>query len=90
MKELESAAYDLDLKQAIDNIKQTEPKRVCLQFPDGLKEYSGSVYQTLQDMFPDVTFFIYLGSCFGGCDLPPLEGQDIDLLIQWGHNEYII
>ncbi len=90
MKGIETAAYDLDVNKAIHDIEETNPKRVCLQFPDGLKEYSGSLYITLQERFPEVTFFIYLGSCFGGCDLPPLEGQNIDLLIQWGHNEYII
>lgn len=85
-----ASPYDLDIERARQYIDEQRPQRVCLQFPDGLKPYAQTVHDALQNTFPEITFFIYLGSCFGGCDLPQLSSKNIDLLIQWGHNEYLV
>jgi len=87
--------YDLELEKVISEIntlKGTNKKKaklVLLQFADGLKSYATAVVDYLEEK-TDVTFLIWLGDCFGACDIPIL-GKDlenkIDLIVQFGHNE---
>lgn len=80
--------YDLELNKIISEIKKNKSKIVLLQFPDGLKPYATVVV----DYFKKKTsaeFLIWLGTCFGACDVPVgLEGikPKIDLIVQFGHN----
>jgi len=79
--------YNLELPKIISNIKKQKPKKVLLQFPEGLKPYA----QTITDEIKSKTncnCFIWLDSCFGACDTP-LETQKlgIDLIIQFGHSK---
>ncbi len=77
--------YDLDLEKAVELIGKS--KRVLLQFPDGLKQYALGVVDFLEEK-TDAEFFIWFDSCFGACDAPVgLENLNIDLVIQFGHNE---
>jgi len=81
--------YDLALVQAVDAINKSKSKRVCLQLPDGLKPKAALIQDHLQ-RHTDAELMIWLGSCWGGCDIPlSLQKLNIDLLIQWGHSEYI-
>jgi len=80
--------YDLELERVEKEIRESGAKRVLLQFPDGLKPYATQVVDYLESRVEGVLFFIWLGSCYGACDTPVgLEGLDIDLMIQFGHNE---
>jgi 2-(3-amino-3-carboxypropyl)histidine synthase len=79
--------YDIDLNAIEKKIKKSKAKTVVLQFPDGLKPYSLAVKDYLQNKFPKITFTIWLGSCFGACDVPPVEGK-ADLVIQFGHSAW--
>ena len=81
--------YDLELEKVIFKIKKENAKLVLLQFPDGLKPYATSVVDYLEGKI-NVKFLIWLGNCFGACDTPVLEKdleKQIDLVIQFGHNE---
>jgi 2-(3-amino-3-carboxypropyl)histidine synthase len=87
IKTLEEAEqqYDLELDRAvkeISKIKQKEPK-ILLQFPDGLKQYSTAIVEYLESKLPNVNFSIWMGSCFGACDVP--QNTNSDLIIQFGH-----
>ncbi len=82
-----SKKYDLELDKVIDNINKNKCKLVLLQFPDGLKPYATVVVDYLREKTKS-EFLIWFGSCYGACDTPVgLEKLNIDLIIQFGHNE---
>jgi 2-(3-amino-3-carboxypropyl)histidine synthase len=79
--------YDINLEQAEQKIKSSKARTILLQFPDGLKQYSLAVADYFKDKFPKITFAIWLASCFGACDVPPVENK-VDLVIQFGHSAW--
>ncbi len=83
LKELQEK-YNLELEKAIEEIKKTKAGKVLLQFPDGLKPYATKIADHLEKN-TSAQIKIWLGSCFGACDIP---NADADLLIQFGHSEF--
>ena len=80
--------YDLELEKAIAEIKKQKAKKVCIQLPDGLKPEAQEIADTIEKQ-TTAKVFIWLGSCFGACDVPEhIEKLGIDLLIQWGHSKW--
>ncbi len=77
--------FDLELEKAVKEIRKTKAKTVLIQLPDGLKPKATEIASYLERN-TKATILIYLESCFGSCDIPNL---DVDLLIQWGHSEWI-
>lgn len=90
--------YELELDKIIKNIKKNKAKRVLLQFPDGLKPYACVINDKLENMAKEegkgklklkTEFFIWLGSCFGACDVPvEAEKAGIDFIVQFGHSAW--
>ena len=81
--------YDLELNRAVEEIKKSNAKLVCVQLPDGLKPKAREIQQYIERN-TDADVVIWLGSCWGGCDVPiSVQKLGVDLLIQWGHSEYI-
>ena len=74
-------SYDLELEKALAEIRKQNAKTVCIQLPDGLKPKAKEIVDYLKK-HTDAELLIYMGSCYGGCDIPPVKA---DLLIQWGH-----
>ena len=82
-------SYDLELNRAVEEIKKANAKLVCIQLPDGLKPKAKEIQEYIEKN-TDAFVVIWLGSCWGGCDVPvSVEKLGVDLLIQWGHSEYI-
>ena len=84
LKELEEE-YELELEKLIENINKIKKKnpQILLQFPDGLKQYATDIIDYLKEKInKNVEIKIWLGSCFGACDIPNSES---DLLVQFGH-----
>jgi len=82
-------SYNLELDKAEEEIKKNNAKLVCIQLPDGLKPRAREIQQYLEKN-TDAKIVIWLGSCWGGCDVPvQVEKLGVDLLIQWGHSVYI-
>ena len=80
--------YDLELDKAISEIKKQKAKKVCIQLPEGLKPKAQEIADEIGEK-TDAAVLIWMGSCFGACDVPEyIEKQGIDLLIQWGHSEW--
>ena len=85
--------YDLELPKIIEEIKilqntkaTKKPVKVCLQFPDGLKQNATEIVAELQKELPAAEFIIWAGTNFGGCDYPwYLKDHDFDLLVNFGH-----
>ncbi len=73
--------YDFEIEKIIENINSQEYKNVLLQFPDGLKQYAVDVVNILEKN-TNSEFRIWLGSCFGACDIP---NTDCELVVQFGH-----
>jgi len=79
--------YDLELERIAKKIKQEKAKTVCIQLPDGLKPEAEHIVKELEKT--GATIMIWLGSCWGACDIPlELNRLGVDLLIQWGHSEW--
>ena len=80
--------YNLEIEKVVKTIKRGGSERVLLQFPDGMKPYAEVVVSEIEGKV-DCECFIWLGSCFGACDLPlEVERLGIDLIIQFGHSEW--
>ena len=76
--------YDLELKKVIKKIKIKSPKTVLIQLPEGLKPKSKEIVDKIESQ-TSAKCMIWLGSCFGACDIPKFE---CDMLVQWGHSEW--
>jgi len=80
--------YDLELEKAIEKIKENNAKIVCIQLPDGIKQYADEIRDILEKE-TGATIGIWMGSCWGACDTPQdLKSLNVDLLIQWGHSPW--
>jgi len=77
--------YDLELKKAVEEIRKNEAKKVLIQLPDGLKPEAREIKMQLEKE-TNCEVYIWLGSCFGGCDFP--RNIKTDLMIAWGHSEW--
>ena len=76
--------YDLELDKVVEKIKKERAKTVCIQLADGLKPRASEIVDYIKNKV-GVDVFVWFESCFGACDVPEL---DVDLLIQFGHNEF--
>ena len=80
--------YNLELDKAVKTIKKEKAKTVCIQLPDGLKPRAGEIQKYLREK-TKATILIWLGSCFGACDVPTqVKNLGVDLIIQWGHSQW--
>jgi 2-(3-amino-3-carboxypropyl)histidine synthase len=86
IKEL-NQKWDLELDKIVKTVKKGKVRRVLLQFPDGLKPYSLTIKKYLENK-TGKKFFIWLGSCFGACDVPNVNEKDFDLIVQFGHSKW--
>ncbi|MBI2108332.1 diphthamide synthesis protein [Candidatus Woesearchaeota archaeon] len=78
--------YDLELSKVIERIKQEGSKLVCIQLPDGLKPRAKEIQEAIEGN-TDAKTIIWMGSCFGACDVPvQVQRLGVDLLVQWGHS----
>jgi diphthamide biosynthesis enzyme Dph1/Dph2-like protein len=82
--------YDLEIKKIVSTIKKEKAKLVLLQFPDGLKPHSTVIAEELRNQTDNqCEFIIWMGTCYGACDLPlGTERMGIDLIIQFGHSKW--
>lgn len=82
------ALYDPELNKAVAKIKDTKAKLVCIQLPDGMKQYAQEIEEQIHAQ-TEARVLIWLGSNFGACDIPlGLGRMGVDLLISWGHNPF--
>ncbi|MGM5482947.1 MAG: diphthamide synthesis protein [Nanobdellota archaeon] len=80
---------DLEVERAISKIKDSKSAKVLIQLPEGLKSSAELIRDRINSEV-DVEIYIWAGTCFGACDVPcGLEKLGIDLVIQWGHSEWV-
>lgn len=80
--------YDLELDKVIKEIKKQKARLVCIQLPDGLKPKADEIQEKIEKN-TNAKVIIWLGSCFGSCDIPDLD-KKVDLLVQFGHSYFKI
>ena len=81
--------YDLEILRIVKTIKKQKAKIVLLQFPDGMKPYAATITEYLEKQLPKTRFLIWLGSCFGACDVPNLPSAlKVDMIVQFGHSKW--
>jgi len=80
--------YDLEETRLVEEIKRRSPKRVLLQFPEGLKPLAAKLAETLSQR-TGVEIFVSGDACYGACDLALLQMKQLqaDLLVHLGHAE---
>ena len=79
--------YDLGINKVIKNIKQKKAKKVLLQFPEGLKPYAQVIADEVEGK-TNSKCLIWLGDCYGGCDIPNVDKLGVDLIVQFGHSKW--
>lgn len=80
--------YDLEIEKAAQKIIAENAKTVCIQLPEGLKPRANEIADELEKK-TNATIIIWLGSCYGACDIPlQVELLGVELIIQWGHSEW--
>jgi 2-(3-amino-3-carboxypropyl)histidine synthase len=80
--------YNLEIEKVIGIIKKQKAKRVLIQLPEGLKPQAIGLVNEIESK-TKTQCLIWLGSCYGACDLPQgLEKLKIDLVIQFGHSPW--
>lgn len=81
--------YNLELDKVISKIKEKKCKRILIQLPEGLKPKAKTIVDTIKKQTGSEVL-IWLGNCYGACDIPlGLNQLNIDLLVQFGHNQFI-
>jgi len=81
--------YDFDLDNVVDRIKKEKAKLVCIQLADGIKPRAVEIQGYLEKK-TGAKIIIWLGSCWGACDVPvEIERLKVDLIVQFGHNDFI-
>ncbi|MCL6500621.1 MAG: diphthamide synthesis protein [Candidatus Pacearchaeota archaeon] len=79
--------YDFEIGKIVRTIKKEKARTVCLQLPEGLKPEALAIAEEIESR-TDAKCLIWLGSCYGACDLPNGLEEDVDLLIQFGHSPW--
>lgn len=86
MRRIENENYDLQLDDAIAQVKEQNAKLVLIQLPDGLKPFGDKIYELLTAECPQTKFVFWADSCFGACDAPlHVRHLGFDMLIAFGH-----
>lgn len=76
--------YELELDRVVAEIERADAESVLLQLPDGLKPWGPVLVDYLSEKTGS-EIMIWLGDCFGACDLPD---SGCDLVVQFGHAEW--
>ena len=80
--------YDFEIEQLANKINKEKAKLVCLQLPEGLRPNATKIVNELE-VKTKAKVIVWLGSCYGACDLPlSLKNLKFDLIIQYGHSAW--
>lgn len=90
--------YELEIDKIVKTIKKEKVRagsakaenrlKVLLQFPEGMKPYSQVICDEIESRVK-CQCYIWLGSCFGACDVPvEVSNLGVDLIVQFGHSSW--
>jgi len=72
----------IDKEKLLKELKKLNPKKVGVQFPEGLKSKAMEIADLL-----DYEVYIYGGNTYGACDVADEEMSFCDCLVHFGHAE---
>ena len=77
---------DIDLSEAIAEIKKKKAKLVLLQLPEGLKQRALEISEEIEKQ-SGAKCIALMDPCFGSCDIPDLKAKQLqaDLIVHLGH-----
>jgi 2-(3-amino-3-carboxypropyl)histidine synthase len=76
--------YDFEINKIVKEIKKQKAHNVLIQLPEGLKPQALRIVNEIEKK-TNADCHVWLGSCYGACDIPDLGNIKIDLLVQFGH-----
>ena len=80
--------YGLEIPKIVRQIKNKKAGKVLLQFPEGLKPYAQVICDEVSEK-ANCECFIWMGTCFGACDVPlEVEKLGVDMIVQFGHSAW--
>ncbi len=81
---------EINLENAIAEIKKANSKNVLLQFPEGLKTKAMEIALEIEKR-AKCNALIDIDPCFGACDVPESEAKKLkcDLIVHFGHVEFM-
>ena len=83
---IENDTYDLQLDDAIKEIKEKDAKFILIQLPDGLKMHADQIQSIIKDACPATQIVFWADSCYGACDAPMhVRHMGFEMLIAFGH-----
>jgi len=83
---IENASYDLQMEDAIAQVRKENAKRILVQLPDGLKPHADEIQRILMQEFPELEIVFWADSCYGACDAPlHVRHLGFDMLLAFGH-----
>ncbi len=79
----------INLNNAIKDLKKIKAKKVLLQIPEGLKTKTESIITELEKN--DFNVIVSMDPCFGACDVKPKESEmmNCDAVLHIGHTKFI-
>jgi len=79
----------LDLTQAIKDLKKTKAKRVFVQIPEGLKTRAEGIVEELESKGFEV--ITEMDPCFGACDIKQAESKrmNCNAILHLGHTKFV-
>ncbi len=77
--------YDFELNKVKSAIKEKKAKKVLIQLPSGLANKALDIIKELSKTGAEI--LVWAGSNYGACDIA--DYKECDLLIHFGHDEYI-
>lgn len=81
---------EIDLSQAIAEIKRKKAKLVLLQLPEGLKQQTTQLVEEIETK-SGASCIASMDPCFGACDVPDLKAKMLqaDLIVHLGHTKLL-
>ena len=84
---MDKNAYDVELEQIKELVKERRAKRVGLQMPEGLKTAAAAIAAAIsKETGADV--ILSGNSCYGACDVDEKLGAIVDVLFHFGHSAF--
>ncbi|MBS7622949.1 diphthamide biosynthesis enzyme Dph2 [Candidatus Bathyarchaeota archaeon] len=85
-----NSPYNLEIDRLINEITRRRAKRVLIQAPDGIKPQAASLSRIVETR-TSAEAFLSASACYGACDIDVGVAAQLhaDLIIHYGHTEYI-
>ena len=80
---------DFELPKLVQELKERKPNSVLVQLPEGIKQNALEIQKAIEDL--DIKVIFSGETAWGGCSIATKEAESlgVDLLIHFGHAQFI-